>query len=144
MTSRVRRRVLLLSGLLLTVLGTLHLAVTPLIVRMLRQGLLSDAVAWLTPPMVLNHVVVGILLIPLGILTAYASLEAASGVRWAVFVTRVIAVTIAALPPTLFMLMDSRYFDAVPFRVATVIMCTASFTLLLAAFWPVPSSDTPP
>jgi hypothetical protein len=125
---------------LLAVLGVLHLAVTPLIVRMLRQGLLPGAVAWLTPPMLLNHVVVGILLLPLGILTVYASSEAACGVRWAVTVTRTVAVTIATLPPTLFLLMGSRYFGAVPFRVATAIMCMATFTLLLAAFWPMQRS----
>jgi hypothetical protein len=136
MTLRVRLRILFVSGVLLTLLGALHLAVTPLIVHMLRNGLSPGAVAWLTPPMLLNHVVVGILLFPLGVLTVYASSDAASGVRWAVIVTRVIAVTIATLPPTLFALMGSRYFGAVPFRVATAIVCAASVTLLVAAFWP--------
>jgi hypothetical protein len=136
MTFRLRRQVLFGSGVLLAVLGVLHIAVTPLIVHMLKNGLLPGAVAWLTPPMLLNHVVVGILLLPLGVLTVYASSGAANGVRWAVIVTRVIAVTIATLPPTLFALMGSRYFGAVPFRVATAIMCTACITLLVAAFYP--------
>jgi len=79
MILKVRRAILLTSGLMLAVLGVIHLAVTPLIVRLLKQGLSPDVVAWLTPPMILNHVVVGILLLPLGILTIYAASEAASG-----------------------------------------------------------------
>ena len=138
MILKVRRAILLTSGLMLAVLGVIHLAVTPLIVRLLKQGLSPDVVAWLTPPMILNHVVVGILLLPLGILTIYAASEAARGVRWALVVTRVVAVTIAALPPTLFALMGTQYFGADPFRVATVIVCAASVTLLLTAFWRAP------
>lgn len=142
-TGDFRRHVLFGSGVLLAVLGVLHIAVTPLIVRMLKNGLLPDARAWLTPPMLLNHVVVGILLLPLGVLTVFASPAAASGIRWAVIVTRVIAVAIASLPPTLFGLMGSRYFGAIPFRVATAIMCTACVALLLAAFWPSPRTGPP-
>ena len=66
----------------------------------------------------------------------YAAADAAAGARWALVVTRSISVAIAALPPTLFLVMGVRYFQAVPFRIAAVIVCLASVTLLLAAFWP--------
>jgi len=73
--------------------------------------------------MLLNHIVVGILLLPLGILTLYAASDAASGVRWALVVTRVVAVSIAALAAHTLRTHGTQYFGAVPFRVATVIVC---------------------
>lgn len=123
-------------------LGLLHLAVTPIIARLVQRGAAADAVDWLTPPMLLNHVVVGILLLPLGVLVFYAAPHAASATRWAVVVTRTVAVTIAALPPTLFFLMGRRY-SAVPFQLATAIVCVASLILLVAAFWPTPTRSQP-
>lgn len=136
MPSQFRLVILRLGGILLIGLGGLHLAVTPLIARLVDRGASPDAADWLAPPMLLNHVVVGLLLLPLGILTAYAAPHAAGGIRWALVVCRVVAVTVAALPLTLFVLMGTRYFDAMPFRFATGVVCTASVTLLVAAFWP--------
>ena len=133
MTARMRVLVLRTSGILLCALGLLHLAVTPFIARLVADAALPSAVVWLTPPMLLNHVVVGILLLPLGVLTAYA---ASYNTSWARIVTRAVALTVATLPPTLFWLMGTRYFRAVPFQIATGILCVASLTLLAAAFWP--------
>jgi hypothetical protein len=133
MTGRVRVFVLRASGFLLCALGLLHLAVTPIIARLIAGAALPAAVGWLTPPMLLNHVVVGILLVPLGVLTVYAAPHAAS---WAKVVTRAVALTVATLPPTLFWLMGTHYFGAVPFQIATSLVCVASLTLLAAAFWP--------
>ena len=123
-----------MSGVLLVGLGGLHLAVTPFILRMVRLGALPDAVDWLAPPMLLNHLVVGLLLLPLGSGSLYAARDAASGVRWALTVTRIISVAVAVLPVTLFATMGTRYFVAVPFLVAAVTVCAASASLLVAAF----------
>ena len=138
MPSRLRLVILMLSGVLLVALGVLHLAVTPHIARLLQRGASAGEAEWLTPPMLLNHVVVGILLLPLGALTAYAAPHAAHGVRWALVVSRVTAVTVATLPATVFALMGTRYFGAMPFLIATGIACAVSVTLLIAAFWPAP------
>jgi len=133
MTERTRVTILRTSGFLLCALGLLHLAVTHFIARLVASAALPSAVAWLTPPMLLNHIVVGILLLPLGALTVYA---APYNTPWAKIVTRAVALTVATLPPTLFALMGTRYFAAVPFQVATAILCVATITLLSAAFWP--------
>jgi len=136
MQPHLRRILLRLSGVLLVALGVLHLGVTPFIARMVQDGAAPSAVDWLTPPMLLNHVVVGILLLPLGVLIYYAAPDAAAGVRWALIVSRSIAVAIATLPAILFFLMGARYFGAVPFRIAAAIVSVASMTLLIVAFWP--------
>jgi hypothetical protein len=51
-------------------------------------------------------------------------------------VTRSIAATIATLPPTLLYIMGTRYFSALPFRIAAGSVGVASLALLFVAFWP--------
>jgi hypothetical protein len=124
------------GGVLLTALGLLHIAVTPQISHLIQGSTTREAAAWLLPPMLLNHVVLGILLLPLGGLTAYAAPYAARGDRWALVVIRAIAATVSALPPTLVALMGTRYFAAPAFVVACAILSAACLALLAAAFWP--------
>jgi hypothetical protein len=143
MPPRVRLIILRLGGILLVALGLLHLAVTPFIARMLESSASADALAWLEPPMLLNHVVVGVLLLPLGILIWYAAPQAAAGARWALVVSRTVAVAIATLPLILFWLLDMREYDALAFRIAIGIVCAASLLLLVVAFWRAPDSRAP-
>jgi len=143
MPPRVRLITLRLGGILLVALGVLHLAVTPIIARMLERAASAEAVVWLKPPMLLNHVVVGVLLLPLGCLIWYCAPHAAAGARWALVMSRTIAVAIATLPPILLFLMNPREYDALPFRIAIGIVCAASLLLLVVAFWPVPDSRAP-
>ncbi len=81
--------------------------------------------------MLLNHILVGLLLLPLGFLTFYAAPY--SG-HWAQVIVRTTAVTVATLPVTLLWLMGVRYFDAPLFVVGFLLVVAASVTLLSAAF----------
>ena len=135
MSTGLRRFVLKCGGALLVGLGIMHLAVTPIIHQFIRQNAIASEVDWFTPPMLLNHVVVGILLFPPGILTYYAASSAVAGERWALVVVRTSALSAILLPVTLFLLMGSRYFGAVPFVIATVLVSIASVVLLVSAFW---------
>lgn len=81
--------------------------------------------------MLLNHILVGLLLLPLGYLTFYA---APLSTPLAQVVIRVTALTVAALPLTLLALMGVRYFDAPLFVVGFLLAVAASVTLLSAAF----------
>ena len=125
-----------MGGLMLAVLSILHVAVTPFISRLIIDNVGEAVAIWLTPPMLLNHILVGVLLLPLGFLTFYAASSAVSGERWAIIVTRVSALTVALLPIILFVLMGTRYFTAIPFVAATIIVSVAALALLVAAFWP--------
>src|SRR3972149_3595852 len=136
MDPRIRKSILRFGGCMLMALGILHLAVTPFISQLIADNVTEAVAVRLTPPMLLNHVAVGILLLPLGFMTFYAAPSAVAGEKWAVIITRVLAVTIAALPVVLFMLMSTRYFGAIPFIVATAIVCIAALALLAAAFGP--------
>jgi uncharacterized BrkB/YihY/UPF0761 family membrane protein len=135
MSSRLRKSILRIGGLLVLALGVLHLVVTPLISRLITENVSEATANWLTPPMLLNHVVVGILLLPLGFLTFYAAQPAVSGENWAILVTRVSAITLILLPAVLFFIMGTHYFSAIPFVIATIIVCAAALAVFAAAFW---------
>lgn len=140
MLPRLRSFLLRAGGVLLCALGLLHVAVTQHIADLIRGSTTREAAAWLVPPMLLNHIVLGILLLPLGALTAYAAPYAARGERWALVVCRAVAASIATLPVILFALMGTRYFGAPAFLVAAGLLSGACLVLLGAAFWPAGSS----
>src|SRR5260370_35513784 len=119
------------SVLLLLLLGIVHLVATPHIAALIRNSASTDAADNLIPPMLLNHILVGLLLLPLGFLTFYA---APYSDRWAQMIVRPTAVTVETLPLTLLWLMGLRYFDAPLFVVGFLLVVAASVTLLLAAF----------
>jgi len=71
----------------------------------------------LVPPMLLNHVLVGVLLLPLGWLVLYAARHSAARVAWAQLA-----------------LMGFRYFDAPLFVLGAALVTAAAVALLFAAF----------
>jgi hypothetical protein len=117
--------------LLLLLLGIVHLVATPHIATLIRHSVSQGAADNLIPPMLLNHILVGLLLLPLGFLTFYAAPHSA---HWAQVIVRTTALTVATLPLTLLALMGVRYFNAPLFVVGFVLVVVASVTLLLAAF----------
>src|SRR6267142_3645210 len=131
MSTSTRVRLLRGSGLLLLLLGIVHLVATPHIAALIRHSVSQGAADNLIPPMLLNHILVGVLLLPLGFLTFYA---APYSDRWAQMIVRTTAVTVATLPLTLLWLMGLHYFDAPLFVVGFLLVVAASVTLLLAAF----------
>ncbi len=128
MSTSTRVRLLRGSGLLLLLLGIVHLVATPHIIR---HSASQSAADNLVPPMLLNHILVGVLLLPLGFVTFYA---APYSDRWARVIVQTTALTVATLPVTLLALMGLRYFDAPLFVVGFLLVVAASVTLLLAAF----------
>ena len=131
MSTSTRVRLLRGSGLLLLLLGIVHLVATPHIATLIRHSASTSAADMLIPPMLLNHVLVGLLLLPLGFLTFYAAPHSAP---WAQMIVRTTALTVATLPLTLLALMGVRYFDAPLFVVGFFLVVAASVTLLLTAF----------
>ena len=73
MFASTRVRLLRGSGLLLLLLGIVHLVATPHIAALIRHSVSQGAADNLIPPMLLTHILVGVLLLPLGFLTFYAA-----------------------------------------------------------------------
>ena len=84
--------------------------------------------------MLLNHVLVGVLLLPFGWLMLYAARHSAASVAWAQMIVRTTTVTVATLPVILLALMGFRYFDAPLFALGTALVMAAPVALLFAAF----------
>src|SRR5438270_12263760 len=98
MSASTRVRLLRGSGLLLLLLGIVHLVATPHIAALIRHSVSQSAADNLIPPLLLYHILVGMLLLPLGCLTFYA---ARYSDRWAHAIFRTIAFTCATRTPTL-------------------------------------------
>ena len=85
--------------------------------------------------MLLNHVLVGVLLIPLGYLTTYSAPHAVSGASWAKVVVRTTALAVIILPIALFAFMGTRYyFDAPLFILGAALTVVVAVTLAVIAF----------
>lgn len=95
--------------MLLILLGIVHLAATPRISALIRHSASPAEADQLAPPMLLNHILVGLLLFPLGYLTVYAAPSSAAGLPWAQAIVRTTSLTVATLPVTLLALMGVRY-----------------------------------
>ena len=134
MTASTHTRILRTSGVLIILLGIVHLIATPHIADLIRHSTSVETANVLVPPMLLNHVLVGILLLPLGWLMLCAAPHAAARVAWAQIVVRTTAITVATLPVTLLALMGFRYFGAPLFVLGTALVTAAAVALLFAAF----------
>jgi len=133
--SLTRLRLLRGAGILLVTLNIVHLLATPHIAILVRDSASPASARWLTPPMLLNHILVGVLLIPLGYLTTYAAPYSVSGASWAQVVVRTTALPVATLPVALFALMGARYYLAAPlFVLGAALTVIVAVTLLVVAF----------
>jgi hypothetical protein len=123
------------AGTLLITLGIVHLLATPHIAMLIQHSASAEAASRLMPPMLLNHVLVGVLLVPLGYLTLYAASDAVNGAPWARVVVRTTALAVVTLPIALFAFMGTRYyFDAPLFVAGAGLAVIVAVTMLVVAF----------
>ena len=135
MRASLRLRLLRGGGVGLIILGVVHLLATPHIATLLRRSTAAAVAERLIPPMLLNHVLVGVLLIPLGYLTLYAAPDSVRGSSWAQMTVRTVSISAASLPIAVFSLMGTPYFrDAPLFVLGTGLTVAAAVVLLVAAF----------
>ncbi len=128
-------RILIIDGILLLVVATIHLLVIPELRSLLARLLSPGDFRFVWSPFLLNHAVVGILLIPLGLSTIYSG----SGIRsgepgsWRVGITN--ALTILSLPLVLVAVMERRYFSALPFLIATILITVVALSMIWPLLW---------
>ncbi len=126
-------RLISVTGVLLLIVAAIHLLVTPVLKSaILDRGLTPQELRIVSPPFLLNHIVVGILLIPLGFITLYTASGIRAGERWAWVINLAIGLTILSLPVVLVLVMRAEYFQAVPFRIATALITIVGITMTAA------------
>lgn len=118
------------TGILLVLLGIIHLIATPFLIGWLSQQLLSDHPALAVAAMRLNHILVGILLLPLGVSTFWSG--KALEQPWALRLAGLNAVTLLCLPILLVTTMPFEALDAPLFRLAILVVSAACLVQLLA------------
>lgn len=118
------------TGILLVLLGIIHLIATPFLVGWSSRQVHSDQASLVVAAMRLNHILVGILLIPLG-LSSYWSGKAL-GQSWALRLAAVNAVTLLCLPVLLVVTMPLESLDAPLFRLAIFVLIAACLAQILA------------
>src|SRR5229473_5138974 len=126
-------RVISVTGVLLLIAAAIHLLVTPTVKRViLDRTLTPEQLLIVSPPFLLNHIVMGILLIPIGFTTIYCASGIRAGERWAWVINLAIGFTILSLPVVLVLVMRAEYFRAVPFLIAAALMTIVGITMTTA------------
>lgn len=126
---RAAARMFAIAGWLLIVLGAIHLAVVPLVSPWFAAELAPGSPR--LPAVMLDHVVAGVLLLPLGGLTVYAAREVGTGARWARVVCAATAATVATFPILVVALMGREHLAAWPFALAVIVMAAAAVLLVV-------------
>ena len=126
----IASQIISVAGVLLLVVAMIHLLVTPALRQaILVRTLTPQQLQIISPPFLLNHIVVGILLIPLGFSTLYSAQGIRAGERWAWIISLANGLTILILPLVLALLMSGRDFRALPFLVAASLICVVGITM---------------
>ena len=134
--TRIVARTVSVTGALLLIVAAIHLTVTPALKEAILDRVLTpQQLPIVLPPFLLNHLVVGILLIPIGFITMYSAPAIRAGKRWAWIVNFVNALTILSLPIVLALVMPARHFQALPFLIAAALITIVGITMTAALLW---------
>ena len=119
------------GGLLVT-LGLVHLAATPHI-RALLNGSSREVYQRAVGPTLLNHVLVGFLLLPLGYTTWLAAVAATRGEPWARRVLAINALVLLTLPVSIAACMrQPEYYTAPLFVTGVALVAMISLLMIVA------------
>ncbi len=129
---RIAARLLRAAGALLIILGIVHLVATSHIAQLL-DGAPEQVYQRAIGPTLLNHVLVGILLIPLGYTTWLASSIRNRTEGWARRVLVVNGLVMLTLPISITMFMRQREYYHAPLFVAGVSVVAMASVLMVGA-----------
>jgi hypothetical protein len=133
------RGALRVAGVVLMALGVVHLIATPHIPHLL-DAMPKKARDFAVGPTLLNHVLVGILLMPLGFSTWLAADARHAGESWARRVLTGNCLAVLTLPLAVIILMRApQYYHAPLFLAGVGLTAVAALTMVLAT-WVVVSA----
>lgn len=118
-----------MAGVTIFATGVIHLVVTPSLYRWF-GAYVGHWLHVIGPPFLLNHFIVGILLLALGIITCIAASGVAISDRRAWWTALVSAVSVASLPVLLVVLMRGGMYDAKPFVAAEILVTLSAIAML--------------
>ena len=128
-------RILRVEGFLLLVVAGIHMAAIPVLRYAFASALPEEGFQFVFPPFLLDHIVAGILLVPLGVSTIYSASGIRQGQRWAWMIGTINAVAVLTLPIVLVVVMDPAYFHATPFLIASILITLVGLSMLWPLLW---------
>ena len=128
-------RILMLDGVLLLVVAVLYFVLTDRAIKWLAYQLTPLEYSEISPQFVLNHVAVGILLIPLALTTFYCAWGVRKGQHWSRVVSVINGLSVLSLPVVLSWFMGAQYYGSILFLLATVLIVVVGITMLIPLFW---------
>src|SRR5262249_51131569 len=131
----ISARILVAEGILLLIVAAIHLLVAPVLRDTFVRQLSVADFQFVWPPFVLAFVVLGILLVALALSTIYCASGVQRGERWAWRVGITNALAVLSLPIVLLVVMDKRYFTALPFLVASILITLVGVSMLWPLVW---------
>ncbi len=132
----IARRLVRAGGVVLGLLGLAHLAATPHIPALIGGLRGTPDYAWALGPTLLNHVLVGLLLLPLGLSTWIAADGAHIGQGWARGLLAANTLAVLALPVSLVVFMrGGAYYSSPLFVTGVGLVAVASLLMALAVGW---------
>jgi hypothetical protein len=118
--------VLWLSGGLIVLAGGLHLLMTTHLMHWFSGSVTGPHASTATAAMLLNHLVVGILLLPLGLSLAFTAVPLARKQSWALAIAVGDAVALASLPVVLLLVTRSAMLESPVFVAAAAMLSIAA------------------
>jgi hypothetical protein len=118
------------TGVLLVLLGIIHLIATPFLIGWSSRQLSSDHAQLVIAAMRLNHILVGILLLSLGVSTFWSGKALVQS--WGLRLAGLNAATLLCLPILLVTTMPLESLDAPMFRLAILVVISACLIQILA------------
>jgi len=103
-------------GVVLLIVAAIHLVVTPLLANVMAERVSEEQWQFLRVPSLINHIVVGVLLIPIGATLIVLAGELRQGSRWAWWLV------------------------VRPFLIASILVTLVAITLPVVLLWARPTS----
>ena len=128
-------RILMLDGVLLLVVATLYFILTDRAIKWLAYRLTPLEYSEVSPQFVLNHIAVGILLIPLALTTFYCAWGVRKGQHWSRVVSVINGLSVLSLPAVLSWFMGPQYYGSIFFLLASLLIILVGITMLIPLVW---------
>jgi hypothetical protein len=131
---RTLARILAFDGVLLLVVAALYLALSHRATQWLTSILSPSEYSEVAPPFLLNHISIGVLLVPLALTTLCAAWGVKKGQGWSRIVSFINGISLLALPALFWLSMGSQYYSFV-MSLAAMLIVVIGITMLVPAIW---------
>jgi hypothetical protein len=128
-------RILMIDGVLLLVVATLYFILINSATSWLEERISPLEKAEVMPLFLMNHIAVGILLIPLALSTFYCAWGVKKRQHWSRVVSVINGLSLLSLPVVLSLFMGAQYYGSFLFLLATVLIVVVGITMLVPLVW---------